>query len=248
MVIRFLETVLESEDAEMIGHLVYPDEELMAEKNFRQMKAAGNGDGSDSDVDVQLTPSLSFVSSALVADALLALCYVNAAPSMFVDPATGKLIQTSGSHPVSRLMKVAHGWLEWELYREKVRFELEAETRTGISGNCHNIIAACAIVGLSCLAILKQSTTDPSTEVPKSDNMAAGENLDRVATSKFYMDIFDSRPRRNDLTRAACAQAVACICCAADRFEEETASSLGLLTTLEFLLDRILGKWWKAGQ
>lgn len=241
-VISFLETLLESEDAEMVGNLVYPDEELLAEKTFRQMKS-GDGDESDDDSDDVVAPSLPYVSSMLVADALLALCYVNAAPSIIMDPATGKPIQTSGSHPVTRLMKAALGWLEWELYREKIRLEIEAETQTGISGNCNNMISACGVLALSSLAILKQSTSDPSIEGPKTEGLSDEDSakLEEASTSQFYMELFDSKPHRNDQTRAACAQAMACICCAADRMEKETNNSVGLLTALEFLLDRILG-------
>jgi hypothetical protein len=54
------------------------------------------------------------------------------------------------------------------------------------------------------------------------------------------MSIFDSKPHRSDVTRAACAQAIACICCAADRFENETKKPAGLLTALEFMFQRIV--------
>jgi hypothetical protein len=246
-VLDFLETVLEAEDAEMVGNLVYPDEELIVEKTFRQMKAGSSAEGeTDEEGDEILPPSLPFLSGMLVADALLALCYVNASPAIIMDPATGKPMQASGRHPVSRLMEIARGWLEWELYREKIRREVEAETLTGISGNCHNLIATCAVLALSSLEILKKSTSDPSHLKPNVDSAKGEEEtpdkMDQVLTSKFYENIFDGEPERNDLTKAACAQAMACICCAADRFEKDTAHSTGLLTALEFLLDRLLGK------
>ena len=53
------------------------------------------------------------------------------------------------------------------------------------------------------------------------------------------MDIFDDSVGRPDVTRAACAQAAACICCAIDRLDRPPPH-LGLLTALEFLFDRIL--------
>jgi len=246
-VVHFLETLLEAEDAEMVGNLVYPDEELMAEKAFRSIKAALSDDGetSDDDEDDHRTPSLSYVAGVLVADALLALCSINISPAMILDPTTGKYMQASGKHPVARLMELTYGWLEWELYREKIREEVAAETATGVAGSCHNVIASSAVLALSNLAILKQCTTDPEAvkRDPISDDSETNDKLEQVSTSKYYIDIFDHEPQRNDLTRAACAQAITCIYCAADRFEKETANAVGLLTALEFLLGRIVGTY-----
>ena len=89
-----------------------------------------------------------YVSSMLVADALLAICHVNAMPAIFTDPATGKTVQSTGAHPLSRLIKAARSWLEWELYRENIRQELAHETPSGVSGNCQDVIAACAVIAL----------------------------------------------------------------------------------------------------
>jgi hypothetical protein len=240
--IEFLQTLLESEDAEMVGHLVYPEEELMTSKNFEKMNSEENDDPENSTnvesvSDDRLLPSLSYVSSMLISDALLSLCHINARPAVITDPATGKQVPTSGSHPLTRLIKAARGWLDWELYRERIRSELASEYSTGVSGNCYDVIAACAILSLANLAILKQSTVEPKPVGDTKDNGPA----DDIASAKFYVEIFDSKPLRNDLTRAACAQAVACICCAADRLEKETEPPVGLLTSLEFLLDRTLG-------
>ena len=239
-VIRFLETLLESEDSE-IPHLVYPEEELTTEKNLEKLKSEEVGEGAtspDSATDFSL-PSLSYVSSMLVADALLALCYVNSRPAVITDPATGRQMQTSGSHPLSRLVKAARGWLDWELYRERIRSELDSETATGVSGNCYDLISSCAVLALANLAILMQSTIDPA-DTGKFENQEKA--LEGIASAKFYTRIFDSKPPRNDLTRAACAQAIACICCASDRLEKEGSAPVGLLYSLEFLLDRIIGK------
>jgi hypothetical protein len=240
--IQFLEAVLEAEDDNMMGNVVFPDDDMMVEKTFRKLKSGGGGKGNaddsdDSSVDDELpTPSLSYISSQLVADTLLALCHVNASPSIYTDPSTGKSIHSTGRHPVVKLMELAKGWLDWEMYRETIRAEVNLSTRTGIAGNCHDVIAACAIVSLSSLAILRQSTTN---SIPEDNKSKSSDPLDEVTTAKYYMDIYDSKPQRNDHTRAAAAQAVACICCAADRFEIESVPALGLLTALEFLLDRI---------
>jgi hypothetical protein len=248
-VLEFLETVLEADDAELVSHLVYPDEELMLEKTFQRMKARASGADSDSEDeddeldDDELTPSLSFVSGKLIADALLALCNINVWPTMIMDPTTGKLLQSSGRHPVSRLLDIARSWLDWELYREKIRIEVSCETESGLSGNCHHHTAAAAVFALSCLSILRQSTSDPpAIDQPEDieDPRPILQIADEVASAQFYMSIYDDEPLRNDVTRAACAQAITCICCAADRFQE-TSKAVGLLTALEFLLDRILG-------
>jgi hypothetical protein len=261
LAIQFLETVLEGEDAEMVGKLMFPDEELMVEKTFRQMRAQAASVREEPEVDDvteddRPAPSLNYVPSMLVADALLSLCYVNSSPALITDPTTGKPVQASGKHPVTRLIQLARGWLDWELYREKVRSEVALESLTGVSGNCHNTIAACAITALSSLAILRQSTMDSLADEKKKDVTSIGEDgnasqqaflgqndkLHQVSTAQFYVDIFDSEPQRNDLTKAACAQAIVCICCAADRFEKESVQPVGLLTALEFLLDRIIGE------
>jgi hypothetical protein len=261
LAIQFLETVLEGEDAEMVGKLMFPDEELMVEKTFRQMRAQAASVREEPEVDDvteddRPAPSLNYVPSMLVADALLSLCYVNSSPALIMDPTTGKPVQASGKHPVTRLMELARGWLDWELYREKVRSEVALESLTGVSGNCHDTIAACAITALSSLAILRQSTMDSLADEKKKDVTSIGEDgnasqqvflgqndkLQQVSTAQFYVDIFDSEPQRNDLTKAACAQAIVCICCAADRFEKESVQPVGLLTALEFLLDRIIGE------
>lgn len=244
--IQFLETILESDDAEMVGNLVYDDEQQVIEDTFKRMKARIGEEIFESgalNADQNKTqPRLNYVSSMLVADALLAICHVNSMPAIFTDPATGKTVQSKTVHPLSRLMKAARSWLEWELYRENIRLELAHATQSGVSGNCQDGIAASAVIALSNVAILIQSTTDaPSNERSASELANPNGFLDDVASAKFYINIFDSKPHRNDLTRAASAQALACICCAADRFERGTAVPVGLLTALKFLLDRIIG-------
>lgn len=254
LVIQFLETVLEHEDAEMVSNLVYPDEELMIEKLRRNLD---DSKGTDSKVRLEKDEAdrsvltRSYVSSTLVADALLALCHVNSMPATIIDPTSGKRVQSSGAHPLSKLLQASTNWLQWELYREQIRMETEEETLSGISGNCYDVAAACAIAGLSTLSITIQSTTD--MEAKRNRNASHNVQLDKrsvhrsnanevdVTSAQYYLDIFNDKPRRNDLTRAACAQAISCICCAADRFED-SAPSLGLLCALEFLLNSIIGK------
>lgn len=248
--IKFLETILEAEDAEMVGSIVYPEEELLAQKKFNRVKTRNNRNEEKGDMFGISLPILSNISSALIADALLALCHLNAAPRIYKDPSTGKVVQSKGLHPVSRLISITKDWLQWELYREDIRMEVERNVLSGLLSRCHDRIAACAIISLCNLIILKQSTMDSeeqtimresSSDVDFDDltKESSNDQLDEAATAKFYKDILFATPSRNDLTRAASAQALACICCAADRFEKGDWP-LGLLTALELLLDVIL--------
>jgi hypothetical protein len=251
LAIQVLEAVLKSEDAEMVGNPAYADEDIFIEEIFRKTKSRIEGALQDDEErkinqTEKLPSAMTYVSSMLVADALLALCHVNSMPAVITDPATGKPVQASGVHPLNGLKKLARSWLDWELYRENIRLADEEQTFSGISGNCNDCIVCSAIVALSNLAIQIQSTTDaadvaldePSTEQDDRTHSVAPDN---ASSAQFYIDIFDSMPHRNDLTRAACAQALSCICCAADRFEKENVQPVGLLTSLEFLLDRIIG-------
>jgi hypothetical protein len=250
--VDFLETVLDAVDAEMVGNLVSPDEEVMIGKKNRQRKS--DEDEVDEDLNDGLIPSLPFVSSGLVADALLALCHINASPAVITDPSTGKPVQSKADHPVTKLMEICRRWLEWELYREGIRMEIESSCQSGVSGVCYDTIAPCAIIALSSLSILRQSTTDTSASMDASPGESEGEDAQKrrtkfneAASASFYMKIFDSKPYRSDVTRAACAQAIACICCAADRFESESQKPVGLLTALEFMLERITKKSTSPG-
>lgn len=244
LAVQFLEAVLESEDAEMAGSLAYTDEELLIGDLYKKNKATYKGNVSDSDEEMlplnnKKSSSLRYLSSMLVADALMALCYVNSMPAIITDPTTGKTVQSSGSHPLSRLLKVARNWLDWELYRENLRLKVGQETQVGVSGNCHDLISCCAIVALVNVTILIQSTTDPFSIDSSKEDASEREKITEPSSGTFYTDIFDAQPQRNDLTRAAAAQAFVCICCAADRFEN--GPTTGLLLSLEFLLERILG-------
>jgi hypothetical protein len=249
--IQFLETILEAVDAEMVGNLVSPDEDVFLEKRRRKAAAETKENPEDEEEDEDdlndgAVSSMPHVSSMLLADSLLALCHVNVSPTLITDPATGKPVQSSSSHPVTKLMEISRRWLDWELYREGIRTELEAQSRSGVSGVCYDTIAACAITAISSMAILRQSTTDrPLESSEQGGGIAPGlktqkEKLEEVATTAFYIQIFDHRPLRSDVTRAACAQAITCIACAADRFEAEGKMPTGLLYSLEFMLHRIV--------
>ena len=242
LAIQFLATVLESEDAEMVTSLTLSTEDSLLEEKFNKLKASVAMNRSDTEEGTGQGKTwkgpTSYVSSMLVADTLLALCHVNSMPDTVTDPGTRKTLQSSAPHPLNRLMIAARSWLDWELYRENIRLELAEESQSGVSGNCYDIIAPCAIFAIANLAIAKQSTTDSarSSDI-KEDDMSV-----EAASAKLYIDIFDSVPVRNDLTRAAAAQALCCIYCASDRFEKSGEQPFGLLSCLNFCLDRINGE------
>jgi hypothetical protein len=240
-VIKFLETILEAEDASMMSNIVHPDDDVAVEKAFHKMKAEANEQGgqeSKGEENEELTiPSLPYASNILVADALLSLCHINATPATCIDPTTGRTLQVSGPHPLARLMALTLDWLEWEFYREKIRREVYTSSRAGTMENCYDLVAPCAVLALANLAIMKQSTTsfDPGKELSDTNT-----RLEKAVRAGFYADIFDSKPCKNDLTRAAAAQAFTSLCCAADRIEIEGTPPVGLLTALQFMLDRII--------
>eukprot|EP00531_Pseudo-nitzschia_arenysensis_P017503 CAMPEP_0116154266 /NCGR_PEP_ID=MMETSP0329-20121206/21690_1 /TAXON_ID=697910 /ORGANISM="Pseudo-nitzschia arenysensis, Strain B593" /LENGTH=1391 /DNA_ID=CAMNT_0003651237 /DNA_START=71 /DNA_END=4244 /DNA_ORIENTATION=- len=247
-----LETVLKVNDSDIIGNLVTPDEEVLMEKKRRKMNDPTiEGDDEESDDEVVediVATTIPYASTMLISDALLALCHINVSPNFITDPTTGKQVQSTARHPVSNLMEISRRWLDWELYRETVRKHLESKSHSGVSGVCFDTIAPCAITALYTLSILRQSTTDPPAPGSKIQNSSLQSaemkerfrKLDEVAKASFYISIFDSKPQRSDVTRAACAQAIACVCCAADRFVKDTKKAVGLLTALEFMFERIV--------
>ena len=242
-VLRFLEEVLQSGDSSMIGTFVSGvgdfDTHKLSKKDESDLKKRGLCHDDS-------VASLNFYPSIMVADALLSLCSVNASTAPATYPATAQ--QEVAKHPALPLISTCYRWLEWALYRETLRSEAESSYLTGVGGGTQSTVAACAVTALCSLCILKQSTTDP---VPESVNVehrveAEPQNEESVcdvaSSAQYYKAIFDGEPLRNDVTRAACAQAVACIYCAADRVKIESKEPLGLLNALEFLLERILGK------
>ena len=249
-VVEFLEEVLLSGDKAAVGSLLLPHEEEQLKK--KQDQALNDevpnsrrivGPNDDDDVS-----NLPYVSFSLVADALLALCYVHVRPLSDFDPTAGRPTNKP-DHPILPLMELCLGWLDWDLERMRIRAKASQANLTGIGDACYNTIAPCAITALCHMSILKQSTTVADPMVGKDDNFATGVKrkpesleLDRTASAQFYIDIFDDELVRADAIRAAAAQSVACICCAADRNEATKKEPLGLLLSLEFLLDRILGR------
>jgi hypothetical protein len=245
---EFLRSLLDSEDVTMVQNLITPDDELALERHTYG-KSTNIGREQRKILIGDPACSLAYLSSTLVADALLALCHVNVSPDSIVDPATGKPVQSKASHPIIPLLDVAQRWLDWELYREKIRSDAEIASQTGVGCIYQDTVAACAITALWSLAILRESTTDtegPSVasdnEAPDNESAEQDKNSPEPSTALYYITIFDGEPRHSDVIRAACAQAIACICCAADRFENESVPAVGLLTALEFMLARIQGK------
>lgn len=221
LVIQFLESVLSSDDDDIACHIVYPDEELVAERRKASPSQTCNYD-----------VGLSYERGCLVAGALLAACYVNTQVPTLVDPSTGRTVLQKESHPVDELLRLARDRLEWELYREKVRRDMYTkDAAPSFGGTSRGVVSSSAVLATAILAIQKQCTTDPSlstsAELPE-------------ANATFYSDIYDARTT-NDTTRAACAQAILCVCCAADRFENKESPPIGLLAALDFVLDRIAG-------
>lgn len=233
-VVKYLEAVLAAGDASMVAELESKEEDDMLKK-FSRHAVDPN---SEKDLRSKAAASLSYTPSMIVADALLAACTINVSPAIITDPATGKPVQSRAQHPIENLLVASRRWLEWELFRENIRDETDRDVQSGIGGNCYDTIAACAAIAVSSLSILRQCTTDAET-IPSSVRKKGKED---TMKAKFYMDIFSERPRRPDVTRAASAQAAACICCAADRLEDQSKPALGLLAALEFLLNGIHGK------
>jgi hypothetical protein len=192
------------------------------------------------------------VSLSLVAEALLALCFINVRPQNDFDPTTGRPIQNKTEHPIVPLMKSCRSWLDWDLERERIRDETNKGNLSGVGDACNSNIAPCAITALCHMTLLKQCTTSlveideatvGSAYVPGSKRKSGHELDESSTTAQFYIDIFDDKNvAKADTIRAAAAQAVVCICCAADRNDEANTEPLGLLLSLEFMLDRILGE------
>ena len=247
-VVKFLEDVLLSGDKAAIGSLLLPHEEEQLKK--KQDRALDDEvphsrrivGPNDEDV-----ANLPYVSLSLVAEALLALCNVHVRPQTDFDPTAG-VRQTKADHPILPLMELCLGWLDWDLERLRIRAKANQVDLTGIGDACYATISPCAITALCHMAILKQSTTiaDKGNQdfLLSSGVKRKPEHieLDKAATAQFYIDIFDDELIRADPIRAAAAQSIACICCAADRNEVLNKEPLGLLVSLELMLDRILGK------
>jgi len=250
-VIEFLEDVLVSGDKAAVGSLLlHHEEDKLKRKQSRSLRDMTHRrlvGPNDDDVS-----NLPYVSLSLVAEALLALCYVNARPQSDFDPTTGRPIQVKTEHPIAPLMKSCRSWLDWDLERERIRTEANGGNLSGVGDACNTNIAPCAITALCHMTLLKQCTTTVvgNSDLTKGGDFASGskrksgvDELDESSTAQFYINIFDDkRVAKADAVRAAAAQAVACICCAADRNDTPNTEPMGLLLSLEFMLDRILGE------
>ena len=250
-VLHFMEEVLVSGDKAAQGSLLLPSEEEQLKKkqdqalddelaNSRRMIGPNDEDVSN----------LPYVSLSLVADALLALCYIHVRPQAEFDPATGRPVQVKEDHPILPLMETCRSWLDWDLERTRICSEMSKTNLTGCGSGCQRNIAPCAITALCHLALLKQTTSITQHETKDAHNVLGSKRkceqtrIDEPTCAQFYVDLFDSHQIQADVTRAAAAQSVVCICCAADRIEASVKEPVGLLMSLEFLLDRILGKYW----
>ena len=241
-VTTFLEEVLLCGDKAAVGSLLLPEEEEQLKKKQDQ---ALNGEvhysrriigPNDDDVS-----NLPYVSVSLVRDALLALCYVHVRSQC-------DGLSSKSDHPILPLMELCLGWLDWDLERIRLRTRLSNADNCGVGDASFTCVAPCAITAMCHMALLKQSTTSsPVLDNGVVDNILAKRKLEesgvnKATTAQFYIDIFDDDFVRGDAIRAAAAQSVICICCAADRNVELQKEPLGLLLSLEFILDRILGK------
>lgn len=244
-VLEFLEKILQAGDAFAMPNIVSIEEgRLIRKKRTRKPKnenqiSDDNSSLGDEHILREDLNDLSYDSSALIADALLALCYINARPGL--DPNTSKHYQLT-------LMEACYRWLEWDLYKEDIRIEAETETLSGIGGNSYSVVSTCAITALCYLALLKQCTTESQEDVKSGDTSNKKKNdivskmVENAISTEYYAEIFDSRPSRIDSTRASAAQAILCLCCAADRVKESDSEPVGLLSALEFSLTRIIEK------
>lgn len=243
--VMFLEEVLLSGDKAAVGSLLLPKEDEQLKKKqdqaFDDEVPHGRRIVGPNDDDVSNLP---YVSLSLVADALLALCYVHVRPQSDFDAAAGCMSKPNLDHPISSLMGLCLGWLEWDLERLRVRARTCRANSTGAGNACYGCVAPCAITALCQMSILKQCTMPTlrgSSSTATVDELTFAKRkpeseLNKTATAQFYIDIFDDDLITGDSIRAAAAQAAACICCASDRDD-------GLLVSFEFILDRILGKF-----
>lgn len=244
-VLNFLQEVLVSGDKAAHGSLLLPKEEELLKKKQEQ---ALNDELANirriigpNDDDVSNLP---YVSLSLVADALLALCNVHVRQSEF---------NVNEEHPIIPLMETCRSWLDWDLERLRIKIVKNKAHVTGFGEACQSNIAPCAITALCHMAILKQISSISSADEPQNIDSTVGSKrkigqskLDEPTRAQFYVDIFNAQPSLPDATRAAAAQAFVCICLAADRSEGTVKEPLGLLTSLEFLLDGILGELVQA--
>ena len=170
LVLSVLERILHGEDESGLVNLVSLEEDQHIRKKRKKPEESkgrrdvGNplstGETMSSFGEIDELP---YISSGLIADALLSLCFINVRPAVIDDPTTGKQLQSRANHPCIPLMSLAYRWLEWDLFKEAIRKETELQTMTGI-GNDQSIISTCAITALYSLALLRQVTTETSAD------------------------------------------------------------------------------------
>ncbi len=255
LVLSFLEEILQGEDESVVNNLVTLEEARLIEKKKlrRKIEQQESLAAEDGIVNVERNlyeelHDLPFVSSSLIAETLLSLCHVNASPRLIEDPATGRVSQSKANHPIIPLMQVCYRWLQWDLYKEDIRLEIETVNMTGHGKS--SAIAPSAITALFSMGLLRQVTTDSDADTTlnvdntkKRKNESISKMIDDATSVQYYMDIFNARPLRTDAIRAAAAQAITCLCCAVDRNDNGGDDATGLLKALNFLLNSILGKF-----
>lgn len=235
------------------------DDTSLEQNKSNSNKSSGILEDYTSKFDRPVDSDLPYMDSLLVADAILALCHVHIRPTP-PDNLSGKPLQEEEHHPIVSLLEECHRWLEWDLYREVTFLEKEKRCMSGVGCGWFSPVAPSAITALVHLALLRLSTCTATTPTTNADDINLHDYAssmllspsDSAATATFYINIYDCCPKnphkqhmqhhlpRSDSTRAAAAQAVACICCASDRLKGSGEEPLGLLSALEFLLDRIL--------
>ena len=242
LVLQVLRRILEGANDSSSAVLESLEEEQLIHKKKRR-KLQENKPSIENGLESRMYENLQeipFSSSKLIASALLSLCYINASPAI-IDDSTGKQIQSRAPHPCIPLFHICYRWLEWDLYREDI--QMEAELKSLSFTGTPSCIAPCAITALCMLALLRQSTTDASVDLEDSKTPKTSDGVENIiskaSNTEYYINIFDSKPHRSDATRASAAQAILCICCAADR-SKDISKPVGLLTGLEFVMDRML--------
>jgi hypothetical protein len=248
IVIKFFERLLYGNMPSSMKALSLEEEEILKRKigDFRAI----DDDRVTATNDIENFLEISYCCSSLIADSLLALCYIVAKCDFNEDPSTGKIIPSNSIHPCMGLLEACCRWLEWDAYREKIRLESVDEISLGIGGSFCGTVATCAITAISSLAILIQSSSDDIEErgeaqQHKSDIQGKSTSiqiLNKVTKAQFYADILKSNLYISDKISAAAAQALVCIYCASDRLKQAGEEPIGLLSALEVLLQCIHGK------
>ena len=216
-VLKFLEKVLLTSDIITINNNILSD----CEKRQKRPRLG-------------LLEYQEYFADHLIGEALLALCYINTQPTDIEPPfsISSSINERAYLHPILPLIRVCWRWLKWGLHKEKVSF---ANIHTAVSGVGYSStnIAPNAITALCTMSLLYQSTTSSK----QAEKTFLDEFYD-ATTTQFYSKIVDDADV-SDVTRAAAAQAVACIYCASDRLKGKNDGPTGLLLALTFLLDRI---------